>query len=142
VFLAKSWDIAPQLPYSFVLHHFGPYSFDLDRELMTLEAFNAVHVAQDPEGFGARYSVDPDYLPQLSVPSDSLRALSEWISDKTTRQLEAVATCQYFADRGRDGAVAEVQRVKPHLTEPEVLAAWGELTEQRARLADGSHSRG
>lgn len=129
-YFSNRWGIRP-LPHRFVLHHHGPYSFDLDRDLLRMEAFGILDVRPDAKGYGARYSVADVRA------SDDIDALAAWLGPKTTRDLEALATCEFFAEQEKDeeAIVRRVREVKPHLGEDEVREALREVEERRRELA-------
>lgn len=124
LYFAQRWGIVEEtFPYSLYLH--GPYSYDLDQELLELEAFKKVKKFRDPAGYGARYKVDG-----IEV-SEQLKRLAQWLGPKSTRILEALATAEYVEEADESKCVAAVREVKPHLTEAEVRAAVDEIRQRR-----------
>lgn len=124
LFFAQRWGIVDEtFPYSLYLH--GPYSYDLDQELLELEAFERVQKFRDPAGYGARYKVDG-----IEV-MEQLKRLAQWLGPKSTRSLEALATAEYVDEADASRCLAAVREVKPHLTEAEVRAAVDEVRQRR-----------
>ena len=86
LFFANVWKEPRTYEFEFVLHLHGPYSFELDREIMAMEAFGRVASISDLAGYGAHYSTKP-------VDVDlNLQKLADWLGPKSSRQLEALAT--------------------------------------------------
>jgi len=95
LYFAQRWGIVDEtFPYSLYLH--GPYSYDLDQELLELEAFERVQRFRDPAGYGARYKVDGVEV------MERLKRLAQWLGPRSTRALEALATAESWTrPRGR-----------------------------------------
>ena len=131
LYFAHSWEIASDPRYDFVLHLHGPYSFELDRDLLRMEAFDALSRTRDTAGYGSRYEVPP-----VAVRTP-VQQLADWLGPLPTRTLEALATCEWVERRG--GAadlVLRVQEIKPHLSSAEIEAAAEVLHRERARFRD------
>lgn len=141
VFLAESWQVVPPL-HSFTLYLHGPYSRELDGEILALRAAGIVSAKADPEGFGARYAVDRRYASEaqslLSRPSlDGVRALAEALAPLKVKQLEALATSEFVRKRSQlpdDGVRDRVRQLKPHLQGEEIERGIALAHELRARL--------
>ena len=125
LFFAGIWEEPQVYPFEFVLHLHGPYSFDLDREIMSMEAFGKVTSVPDPAGYGATYSTE------IVDTGGEFQRLADWLGPKSSRQLEALATSELLKRRGSSDVVAEVVTIKPHLSAKEVEQAITEVAEHR-----------
>ena len=124
-FFAGVWEEPEVYPFEFVLHLHGPYSFDLDREIMSMEAFGKVTSVSDSAGYGATYSTGK------VDPGGEFQRLADWLGPKSSRQLEALATAELLRLRGSGDIVTDVVKIKPHLTPAEVERAITEVAEHR-----------
>src|SRR5258708_20829207 len=50
-------DCGVPLEYKYEIYHYGPYSFDLSRDLSSLDSLGVLDVESDPSGFGFNISV-------------------------------------------------------------------------------------
>lgn len=139
VFLAQRWlRLEPSHQYSFYLH--GPYSRELDGEIAALQSVGLLEVNPDKAGYGAAYSVSPQYLPLIARLDDGssavqgLHQLGSSLGKMTARELEGLSTVEWvITERGSqdpDTVVAAVRALKPHLNDHEVRKA----IEDRERL--------
>jgi hypothetical protein len=128
VFMAEQLGIVPPESFEFVLHLYGPYSFDLDQSILDLLASKELTVAPGPGGMGGSYSTD------YGVPRTELQPLAEWLGRKGVRALEAITTVAYVEARGEPGVIARVLRIKPHLGEAEVLRARAEVEKAKREV--------
>jgi uncharacterized protein YwgA len=133
LFLAESWGLLPAA-HRFSLYLHGPYSRELDGELLALRAGGMVQADPDPAGYGARFTVADMYVgmaaDQLQLDAGStlnLGKIANVIAPMSVRELEAVSTSEYVR-RSSPGAPDEavcraVMSLKPHLPRDEVDAA-------------------
>jgi uncharacterized protein YwgA len=126
-YLLSRWS-EREVPYSFVLHLHGPYSFDLDRDIAGLEAFRLVAREDIPGTLGGRYFATKG---QDATLDDEIRHLARWLGGKSSRELEALATCEYAWTADPDKTSAKVHAIKPHLSPGEIASAYAELAEAR-----------
>lgn len=132
LYFSDAWAVVPLHPYSFVIHRFGPYSFDLDHDIADMRAFGALIRIWAASGMGATYEVsDAAEAPYRS----KLDALAEWLGPKGVRDLETLATVEFVRVEGSANPNEDVVRLKPHISEGEVEAAIKELDEMRPILA-------
>ena len=130
IYIAISWDIVPDKPYRFVIHQFGPYSFDLDQDISRMEAFGIIQRQWGKEGLGSHFSIE-----DLSYPyAESLDELAKWLSPKGVRDLEVLATVNFVRCHEPADLSKEVMRVKPHIRRDDVEKARAELDAQRELL--------
>ncbi|BAS27991.1 hypothetical protein [Limnochorda pilosa] len=133
--------------YSFVIYHYGPYSFDLEEELAIMRWQGLVKVEPDPGGYGVHYQVGaafPGGGPEISDEHRQVihRAVGH-LGQRHVRDLELLATT-YYLQKGLDGkerdepsTVEAVLALKPHFNEAEVGVALRELAELEAALGAG-----
>lgn len=132
------------LGYSFVIYHYGPYSFELEDDLAVLRSKGWLEAVPDPEGYGVHYRVGRAYEePGLNVAEryrEAIRRAVRSLGTRRARDLELLATA-YFLYRGVDGrtrdervTVHEVRGLKPHFTEREVRDALRELAQLESAL--------
>lgn len=125
--------------YSFVIYHYGPYSFDLEEELALGRWQGWVTVEPDPSGYGVHYQPGTNHPEGGSGLSDAHRRVVDAVVDRLgglrVRQLELLATT-YYLQKGLDGRirdeeklVADVLALKPHFDQEDVQKAIQELAE-------------
>ena len=125
------------LGYSFVIYHYGPYSFDLEDELAILRWRGLLTVEPDREGYGVHYRLGPAVSDlQAGLPEDEVGAVRlavDYLGRRPVRTLELLATTYYLykgldgKTRTREQAVDAVLALKPHFTEAEVQSALQEI---------------
>lgn len=144
LYLAEKWGNLPS-PHQFSLYLHGPYSREIDAEIQSLRAVGLVTAVPDPAGFGADYKVDVEYAKRAeqnggltSQQLSALRGLAQELGRQTVRHLEALTTCEFVESKqGSDSVEGAVKRLKPHLSNEEIVAA----RKQLACLRDGFESR-
>ena len=125
------------LGYSFVIYHYGPYSFDLEDELAILRWRGWLTVEPDRDGYGVHYRIGPAASNrQAGLTEDqegAVRSAVDYLGSRPVRMLELLATT-YYLYKGLDGkrrtveqAVNAVLALKPHFSEAEVQGALQEL---------------
>lgn len=138
-FFLQEWRQAP-LNYRFVIHYYGPYSFDLDEELGLLRTAGWLK-AIPQDGWGVRYEVEPQRLAQVASSLSErdwadINAVADRFGRKNARQLEVLATVYMFMrtrhDASLNGADQWVKTIKPHVGGPDIQRAWNELLELQA----------
>lgn len=128
-----------EAPFKFVLHNYGPYSFELDQALQELTDSNDVDVAYDSDGYGAFYRLANDELldevPGVSEETD--RELGRWVdafSRMQSWELELYATALYVLRERPDSSRSEhnqaVRNIKPHFSEAQVSDAFTWLEDE------------
>ena len=124
------------LPYQFVIHLHGPYSFELRDDLTRLRARNKLQVQPNP-GYGASLAVDPSVdIDNLSGEefTDRIRFVSTKISTKYVRDLERIGTAYFLrhvaSEPRPDSRLAEeLRRLKPHIAQADAERALEEVKE-------------
>lgn len=134
------------LPFSFQLYRFGPYSFDLDNDLRALTSFGIVEQQLRSEAYGPTHRPMANWhsISELQeIPpaeKDKLAKMAELIGDSPSGELELVATCLWGeVDQlisGDDAKlVSWVQSVKPRYSKEKVAEALNTLRSMQAALA-------
>ena len=127
VHLIQQTDAAP-FQYRFILHYFGPFSYELAGDLDFLGSVGLVCEAPPAGGTGSYV-----YSPPSGVTRDRIRGRtigdgqpeSEWVlrarslNKEKTGTLEALSTLVFLSRRGYEGEELRKKfaQVKPHLTE-------------------------
>lgn len=143
VFLAEKWGLFPAA-HRFSLYLHGPYSRDLDGEIMALCAASMVRDMRDSSGFGATYRVSPELAAAagkfFAGKLGPLETLAESLAPKSSRGLEAIATSEYVraSSLNPDQVKQRVKEIKPHLTPQEIDGAYDEAVRLRQTLAPTS----
>ena len=150
-FLQESYGIP--LGYTFRMHHYGPYSRELDNDLLKLRLMEFVDVRPDDSGYG--FHVTPRSEPEAGW-ADALAPHESQLGDAIAKLgnlpaslLEIQATIHYVG-RLVEGAspeqiVAIVHSLKPKFLPERIAAAREQLEElgllesQRARGSDPRH---
>jgi uncharacterized protein YwgA len=122
-----------EVPFEFVLYHYGPYSFDLDEAIQELVDAGYLHADYNPNGFGAGYEFSKAIAdPKLSQDvSESIRKWVKLLGNEGVRRLELVATSLYVNTKrhedSRERQIEQVINIKPHFTTDEVEEAFNWL---------------
>lgn len=130
-FFAKD-SVGQVVPYEFVLHNYGPYSFELDDAIQSLVDSGDLDAVYNPEGYGASYSFEGSELEgDEPVSEDVEDALGRWVDEfarKGTNELELYATALYVArekpDASREELNDAVRKIKPHFSRGKVSEAF------------------
>lgn len=112
-------------PFEFTLHDYGPYSFELDEQIVDLEMFGHLDRSYPQAGYGPRYEPTPQGLAiaqGLAHPDTiAVNRVAEELRDRKSQDLELVATCLWVQRREKITDPAEVvkrvQRAKPKYDE-------------------------
>lgn len=139
------------LGFRFVMHYYGPYSFDLAQSIQAMAATGTIRVLHDAMGYGYWvHSADTDdareilaetreerarYAEALDEVVESLGSVQPW-------ELELLSTCHFVRELLRrnnradnDETVArEVHSLKPKFTEQQISAKISELDKILATL--------
>ena len=120
--------------YAFRMHHYGPYSEDLDTDLTRLKLTGYVAIDPDPEGYG--FHVTPLDQPERSWPKLAGRherqteEMLKLLGDKPAYELELAATI-HFVSHILEGSVSDrlaaVRRLKPGFDPEQIMSLYVEL---------------
>lgn len=112
-------------PYNFVMHHYGPYSFDLRDTLELLVSAGYVEKTIDKYGYHYRLSdKGKRFLDNNEVDERVLKATENVVTllgKASTIILELIATIDYvtkkYGEMNEENIVILVKRLKPHFSE-------------------------
>jgi len=135
--------------FGFGLWRYGPFAPPLEGELDEMEAIHLLEVVPDPEGYGRHHALSEggerlvsQFGERIKDGLPVLEFLAEKLAPLTVKELEALATCQYFRHRlhteGWDAYVRDIRNVKPHLSEEDISSAVAQLD----RISQEAKSRG
>ncbi|MCH8802203.1 MAG: hypothetical protein IH963_14980 [Chloroflexi bacterium] len=123
--------------FSFRMHHYGPYSEDLDTDLTRLKMGGYLNIVSDPQGYGFHVNVadgpDEKWQDIFDSKKTEIERTLALFGDKTPSQLELMATI-HFVDRLHDHPktkelVTVVNGLKPKFTSQYIETCCKELTE-------------
>ena len=138
-----------QPPFDFVLYDYGPYSFELDDEIVDLELFGCLERSYPKPGYGPRYETTLRGLEAARGmrPEDAkaVERVAAGLGDRKSQELELIATCLWVERKDGisepTGVVSRVKAVKPKYDEQTVRRSLDEargLAESLAREGGSS----
>lgn len=89
------------LGFRFVLHHYGPYSFELDAYLNSLAARDYIALEPSSDGYGVRVSAGRS-SPAADVSAkakDAVHVIAEELGGKNAKEAELLATVLFVQRR-------------------------------------------
>lgn len=118
-------------PFEFVLYDYGPYSFDLDREIVDLEMMNHLARSYPQPGYGPRYEPTAHGFAHVnSLPEsdrDAINRVAKQFGNRKAQDLELIATCLWVERKeditDDDALVTKIQKIKPKYDEPTIRDA-------------------
>jgi hypothetical protein len=125
------------LGYRFVMHHYGPYSFELDDHISLLDAASAIQVSVDPEGYGYHIT-GGDFRPEAWVKAgaEQDRLVGQVIGDfqgYNAADLELAATIHFvheiLGDPDEARVVEVVHELKPKFPPPTIKREFQRLVD-------------
>lgn len=109
------------LGYRFVIHHYGPFSFELDEDLAAFRSRGAIH-ARSGGGYGVHYEpgTEAPGLPVDPRVEETLERVASEYGGMDVHALEVRATT-YFVAKNSEGAddeeiIEHVKAIKPHIS--------------------------
>jgi len=144
LYITKILNVA-EPPFDFVLYDYGPYSFELDEEIIESETDGALGRSYPCAGYG------PKYEPTLQgrkvarqLPLEVLSAIDHVaavIGERNSQDLELIATCLYMERekqiRNDEEIVDAVHAAKPKYEFDTIREALGQSRQLAAALARG-----
>ncbi|MCG3126487.1 MAG: hypothetical protein CHACPFDD_01323 [Phycisphaerae bacterium] len=117
-------------PTEFVFYDWGPYSFDVDREMVDLELFGLVSRCYPKAGYGPKYELTALGVDRMGALDQSNRSAIERVAHKLgsrpSQDLELIATCLWVKIReqitDRDPIVKRVHELKPKYDSEQIMA--------------------
>lgn len=133
---------AAEIPFDFELHHYGPYSFELDSDIASMEAFGDLDKNYPQPGYGPSYELTDlgkESLEDLTKTElQTAKKVAERIADFGSGDLELIATCLWVRLKERESdprvIVPRVQEIKPKYPLSRIRWALGEADQIRAAL--------
>ncbi|SRR5713101_4497115 len=129
---------AVPLEYGYEIYHYGPYSFDLARELGSLDALGVLNVESDPNGFGFDISVGK-FAEKFKLEAKYQRKIEKVIDQfgrDTAAQLEVKATIHFVysvikkripSGKIKAEVIKKVGALKPRFTEVFIRNCYSDL---------------
>ena len=130
------------LGYDFELYLHGPYSFDLKDELEDMLYMDELGLKPRP-GYGPSFFVTGPGKNRMDKSSEFVGAIefvAKEVAQKDVRQLEQISTAYFLMiqDNGlsEEQIPAEVNRLKPHISEDVARSALGEVLALKMRATE------
>ena len=127
------------LHYSFRMHHYGPFSQDIDSDISALQSVGYIEVNHDPYGYG--YHIIPVSGRQLpwdqklgKYRGEMIEAISA-LSVLDASDLELIATVHFVQhlidDPSKEKVLDTVCRLKPKFTKGTIQSAYEQLVKNK-----------
>ena len=123
------------LHYSFKMHHYGPFSEDIDSGISALQSAGYVEVSHDPQGYG--YHIIPASESQLPWDNEIAKYRGEMakairgLSVLDASNLELYATLHFVQnlldEPSKEKVVNNVHRLKPKFKRQTIRLAYDQL---------------
>jgi uncharacterized protein YwgA len=141
LFIAQVLGLADP-PFKFVLYDYGPYSFELDEQIVDLELFGQLLRSYPQPGYGPKYEPSLQGRNSAQLRPEEQEALERVASElgrRSSKDLELIATCLWMKKRenksDNTAVVSAVHEVKPRYSEPEITNALREAEKLEESLA-------
>lgn len=122
-------------PFTFRLYDYGPYSFDLDRDIANAETYGIVEREYPSPGYGPKYKAATD-KPFLSLDEKSKSAIQKvarWFGQRSSQDLEKIITCLWAEKQegltAEENVVSRVNKLKPKYDKQELREAFQQARE-------------
>jgi uncharacterized protein len=128
-------ECAQELGYRFGMHHFGPYSDELDDDMVKMKAFGYLRVEPDAGGYGYHVMPGSEKLPEFQtamIASTTKTATCiQVLGHKSARDLELWATIHYLTAHLEQYTYEQIESttraLKPKFAASEIRRAHAEL---------------
>lgn len=131
-FLAKD-TLGEAIPFVFVIHHYGPYSFEIDHTIQSLTALGVLEASFPVDGYGAKYAVGPlaDRV-QFKASRTETATLTDLVTTfgpMGVKELERLSTALFLLRKGipQSAVPTVLRRVKPHIDQGDATRALPQL---------------
>ena len=124
-----------QLDFRYVIHYYGPYSFELDSFIQSLESQGVLNVVAEPDGYGYRVSVGETTIEERldDEMKKRVQVIAGYFGGLNAGELELLSTSYYvllrFPGAKKDTQIREVRRLKPRFSRKEIAQALDEAAE-------------
>ena len=118
------------IDYKYVLHNYGPFSFELNDDLNYLEESNMIEKISDPDGFGFNYipkkgnNAAENWLNHLNFDRQEIDCLLSKFESLSAKKLGLLATFNYLYDKYKpendEDLIQLVWKVKPIFSKDEI----------------------
>lgn len=143
LFIARSLGLANP-PFEFVLHDYGPYSRDLDEEVLELELRGSLDRCYPRPGYGPRYQPTPQGIEEAeSLPGGDRKAIgrvARALGSRNSQELELIATCLWVEHEENlteaSQIVARVLTLKPKYNKEAAQSALEDARKMARELAE------
>jgi len=120
-------DAGVPLEYKYEIYHYGPYSFDLSRDLSSLDGLGVLNIKSDPKGFGFDISVGK-FAEKFKLEAKHQKKIEKVIDQfglNTAAELEVKATIHFVysvikkksaTGKLRSEVIQKVGALKPRFT--------------------------
>ena len=132
------------LGFRYVIHHYGPYSRELDSLVQRLESQRVLNVTAASDSYGYRVTIGEIPLEETLGASlqMSVDSIAKHLGGMQTLELERLSTAFYVRNRlpraDREDWVREVKSLKPKFSEAEIEKALDESKEIADALRSSS----
>ena len=132
------------LGFRYVIHHYGPYSRELDSLVQGLESRDVLTVTAEPDGYGYEVAIGEAPFEETLEASlqKGVESITKYLGGMQTLELERLSTAFYISKRlpeaARDVWVREVKSLKPKFSEEEIEKALDESKEIADALRSSS----
>jgi len=135
------------LGYEFVLYKHGPYSFDLATDIASLRSANIAVFVIPIHGYGPSVQLT-DIASKVFEELEGfvrpflrkIKFIADWFGTNDVRYLERLATAHYVKlqhpSEEAYGLATKLRGLKPHISEPDALAAVRHLNEKLGALKE------
>jgi uncharacterized protein YwgA len=118
----------------FYMHHYGPYSEDVESTISTLKVMGYVNVRPDPEGYGFHVTPastgEPGWTTVIENAEEQISNVSGKLGSMEARELELAATIHYVKRSlgfSKGDVVASVRARKPKFSKKLIAEAYDNL---------------
>ena len=131
-------DAGVPLEYKYEIYHYGPYSFQLSRDLSSLDALGVLNIESDPQGFGFDISVGK-FAEKFKLSAKYQKRVEKVVHQfgfNNAAQLEVKATIHFVQNvlkkkssvgKVKSEVIQKVAALKPRFTKDFIKSCYSEL---------------
>jgi uncharacterized protein len=131
-------DAGLPLQYKYEIYHYGPYSFQLSRDLSSLDALGVLNIESDPHGFGFDISIGK-FAEKFKLSAKYQKKVEKVVNQfgfNNAAQLEVKATIHFVYSvikkkvppgKIRSEVIQKVGALKPRFTKDFIKNCYSEL---------------
>lgn len=134
-----------QLGYTYKMHYFGPYSDELNSDLIDMRSRGYINIDPDPGGYGYHITPGTETLDSLEdLKRTSIKKIDNCLrelAEKDVRELELLGAIHFVSNvalprtNERNEVIDKVRRLKPSFGKEEIGNAYKQLEELKANAA-------